>query len=32
VAVAGDPLRDIECLQRVELVVQGGRVAWDGRS
>ena len=32
VAVTGDPLRDIECLQRVELVVQGGRVAWDGRS
>jgi imidazolonepropionase-like amidohydrolase len=30
VAVAGDPLQDIECLQRVQLVVQGGRVAWDG--
>jgi imidazolonepropionase-like amidohydrolase len=30
VAVTGDPLRDIECLQQVELVVQGGRVAWDG--
>ena len=31
VAVAGDPLRDIECLQRVELVIQGGLVAWDGQ-
>jgi imidazolonepropionase-like amidohydrolase len=31
VAVTGDPLQDIECLQRVELVVQDGRVAWDGR-
>jgi imidazolonepropionase-like amidohydrolase len=30
VAVAGDPLRDIECLQQVRLVIQGGRVAWDG--
>jgi imidazolonepropionase-like amidohydrolase len=30
VAVAGDPLRDIGCLQQVELVVQGGRIAWDG--
>jgi imidazolonepropionase-like amidohydrolase len=30
VAVAGDPLRDIECLQRAELVIQGGKVAWDG--
>ncbi len=30
VAVAGDPLQDIECLQRVQLVIQGGRVAWDG--
>jgi imidazolonepropionase-like amidohydrolase len=30
VAVAGDPLQDIECLQRVELVIQRGRVAWDG--
>jgi imidazolonepropionase-like amidohydrolase len=27
VAVTGDPLRDIECLQKVELVVQDGRVA-----
>jgi imidazolonepropionase-like amidohydrolase len=31
VAVTGDPLQDIECLQQVELVVQDGRVAWDGR-
>ena len=31
VAVAGDPLRDIECLQQVKLVVQDGRIAWDGR-
>jgi imidazolonepropionase-like amidohydrolase len=31
VAVAGDPLRDIECLQRAELVIQGGKIAWDGR-
>ena len=30
VAVAGDPLRDIECLQQVELVIQGGVIAWDG--
>jgi imidazolonepropionase-like amidohydrolase len=30
VAVTGDPLQDIECLQHVELVIQGGRVAWDG--
>jgi len=30
VAVAGDPLQDIGCLQRVKLVIQGGRVAWDG--
>ncbi len=30
VAVAGDPLQDIECLQRVELVIQDGVVAWDG--
>ena len=30
VAVAGDPLQDIECLQQVELVIQGGQVAWDG--
>jgi imidazolonepropionase-like amidohydrolase len=30
VAVAGDPLRDIECLRQVELVIQGGRIAWDG--
>jgi imidazolonepropionase-like amidohydrolase len=31
VAVAGDPLQDIVCVQRVELVIQGGRVAFDGR-
>ena len=31
VAVAGDPLRDIDCLQRVELVIQGGLIAWDGQ-
>jgi imidazolonepropionase-like amidohydrolase len=31
VAVAGDPLRDIECLQQVRLVISGGRVAWDGQ-
>jgi imidazolonepropionase-like amidohydrolase len=31
VAVAGDPLQDIECLQQAELVIQAGRVAWDGR-
>jgi imidazolonepropionase-like amidohydrolase len=30
VAVAGDPLQDIECLQQVKLVVQGGLIAWDG--
>ena len=30
VAVSGDPLRDIECLQQVELVIQGGLIAWDG--
>jgi imidazolonepropionase-like amidohydrolase len=30
VAVAGDPLLDIECLQKVKLVIQGGSVAWDG--
>ncbi len=30
VAVAGDPLQDIECLQQVELVIQGGQIAWDG--
>ncbi|HTZ91685.1 MAG TPA: amidohydrolase family protein [Streptosporangiaceae bacterium] len=30
VAVAGDPLTDIECLQRVKLVIQDGQVAWDG--
>jgi imidazolonepropionase-like amidohydrolase len=30
VAVTGDPLQDIECLQHVELVVQDGQVAWDG--
>jgi imidazolonepropionase-like amidohydrolase len=30
VAVAGDPLRDITCLQQPELVIQGGRIAWDG--
>jgi imidazolonepropionase-like amidohydrolase len=32
VAVAGDPLQDIECLQQVELVIQGGLVAWNGRA
>ncbi len=31
VAVAGNPLQDIECLQRVELVIQHGQIAWDGR-
>jgi imidazolonepropionase-like amidohydrolase len=31
VAVAGDPLQDIACVQQVELVIQGGRVAFDGR-
>jgi imidazolonepropionase-like amidohydrolase len=30
VAVTGDPLQDIGCLQQVELVVQDGQVAWDG--
>jgi imidazolonepropionase-like amidohydrolase len=30
VAVTGDPLQDIECLQQVELVIQDGRGAWDG--
>ena len=30
VAVAGDPLQDIECLQQVELVIQAGLIAWDG--
>jgi imidazolonepropionase-like amidohydrolase len=30
VAVAGDPLRDIETLQQVRLVIQDGRIAWDG--
>jgi imidazolonepropionase-like amidohydrolase len=30
VAVAGDPLRDIACLEKVQLVIQGGQVAWDG--
>jgi imidazolonepropionase-like amidohydrolase len=30
VAVAGDPLQDIECLQQVKLVIQGGTIAWDG--
>jgi imidazolonepropionase-like amidohydrolase len=32
VAVTGDPLQDIECLQQVELVIQGGQVAWDGHN
>jgi imidazolonepropionase-like amidohydrolase len=31
VAVAGDPLQDIACLQQAELVIQGGRIAWDGQ-
>jgi imidazolonepropionase-like amidohydrolase len=31
VAVAGDPLQDIACVQRVELVIQNGRIVWDGR-
>jgi imidazolonepropionase-like amidohydrolase len=31
VAVAGDPLQDIACVQQVELVIQSGRVAFDGR-
>jgi len=30
VTVASDPLQDIECLQQVELVIQGGLIAWDG--
>jgi imidazolonepropionase-like amidohydrolase len=30
VAVAGDPLQDIGCMQQVELVIQDGRIAWDG--
>jgi imidazolonepropionase-like amidohydrolase len=30
VAVAGDPLLDIDCLQQVQLVIQNGQVAWDG--
>ena len=30
VAVPGDPLQDIECLQQVKLVIQGGVIAWDG--
>ena len=30
VAVTGDPLRDIGCVRQVELVIQGGLVAWDG--
>jgi len=30
VAVAGDPLQDLECLQQAELVIQGGRTVWDG--
>ena len=30
VAVAGDPLQDIECLQQVKLVIQDGLIAWDG--
>jgi imidazolonepropionase-like amidohydrolase len=30
VAVAGDPLQDIECLQQVKLVIQDGVMAWDG--
>ena len=31
VAIAGDPLQDIDCLHQVELVIQHGRVAFDGR-
>jgi imidazolonepropionase-like amidohydrolase len=31
VAVAGDPLQDIACLRQVELVIQRGRIAFDGR-
>jgi len=30
-AVSGDPLQDLACLQQVELVIQGGQVAWDGQ-
>jgi imidazolonepropionase-like amidohydrolase len=30
VAVSGDPLQDIECLQQAELVIQDGQVTWDG--
>ena len=30
VAVAGDPLQDIETLRQVRLVIQDGRIAWDG--
>jgi len=30
VAVAGDPLQDIDCVQQVQLVIQGGRIVWDG--
>jgi len=29
VAIAGDPLADIECLQQVQLVIQDGQIAWD---
>jgi imidazolonepropionase-like amidohydrolase len=32
VAVAGDPLQDIECLQQVQLVIQDGVIAWDGHN
>jgi imidazolonepropionase-like amidohydrolase len=31
IAVAGDPLRDIECLQHVDFVMQGGEVIIDRR-
>jgi imidazolonepropionase-like amidohydrolase len=31
VAITGDPLQDIGCVQQVELVVQNGRIAFDGR-
>jgi imidazolonepropionase-like amidohydrolase len=30
VAVSGDPLQDIDCLQQVQLVIQGGVIAWNG--
>lgn len=30
VAVSGDPLQDIDCLQQVRLVVHGGAIAWNG--